>query len=109
MNIEQWNAVWYQAVARAWTDKEFKSRLLRDARSTLAEEFNCHIPDTVNLNIVDKTEDSGMKIDLADCDSILGDMELIELTFPPMPSGIGLHSLSVDHAAQAEPRPCCTC
>ena len=48
------NIVWDQVVARAWTDGDFKAKLLSDPRSVLAEH-GIHIPDTTDVRVVEDT------------------------------------------------------
>jgi hypothetical protein len=49
-----WNARYAKVVARAWTDEDFKTRLLCDPTSTLAD-MGIRVPVGVKVNVVENT------------------------------------------------------
>lgn len=55
-HVEQWRAVWYQAVARAWKDDRFKQALVRDARAAIRDTFNFELPDNLDLRVVESPQ-----------------------------------------------------
>jgi hypothetical protein len=48
--------LWGQIVARAWSDEEFKQRLIDDPRSVLAEH-GIELPGGADLKILEDTDD----------------------------------------------------
>jgi Nitrile hydratase, alpha chain len=46
--------LWGQVVARAWSDEDFKRRLLADPRAVLAEH-GIDVPDDVEVRVVEDT------------------------------------------------------
>lgn len=103
MNSQQWQGIWFQAVARAWSDNNFKSELLQDARGALSKHFDFQVPGQVNLTVVEGDESSAVNAEEDSTHSIF-------LTLPPRPGSIGVHSLDVGNiAAQSAACPCCPC
>ncbi len=47
-----------QIIEKAWTDAEFKSKLLADPKSAIKDAFGVDIPEDINLNVVEETADS---------------------------------------------------
>ncbi len=62
-------AVWGKVVAQSWSDDEYKSRLLDDPRSVLAEA-GFDVPEGVGVSVRDSGPD------------------MIDLVIPPAPAGI---------------------
>jgi hypothetical protein len=56
MTAEQ--ALQSEIIERAWSDPEFKQKLLEDPKATLQESFNITVPDEIRLNIVEETQDN---------------------------------------------------
>jgi hypothetical protein len=46
--------IWSQVVARAWSDEDFKQRLIQDPRGVLAEH-GADLPDGIDLEVVEDT------------------------------------------------------
>lgn len=98
MNLEQWQTIWFQAIARAWSDINFKSELLGDAHGTLAKHFDCQIPDSVKLVIVEN--------EAPDVRAQGGDTMF--LTLPPKPAGMAHYSVGMASPVE-HPKPCNPC
>ena len=49
------NQIKAQVIARAWKDKEFKNRLLRNPKAVLEKEYNIKLPANVEFKIVEET------------------------------------------------------
>lgn len=49
------NPISTQIIARAWKDKKFKSRLLKNPKAVLEKEFSLKLPDDVELKILEET------------------------------------------------------
>ncbi|MEY4749728.1 MAG: hypothetical protein RIQ60_1942 [Pseudomonadota bacterium] len=49
-----WQIIWARAVAKAWSDDGFKSRLLEDARSAIKTEFGYDLSSQLHLTVVEQ-------------------------------------------------------
>ena len=67
-NLEDFNSKYGKAVARAWTEADYKAKLLDDPNAALAE-VGIEVPSGVNVNIVEV------------------DAENVQLVLPPAPEG----------------------
>ena len=67
-NWEDFNAKYGKAVARAWTDADYKEKLLDDPPAALAE-VGIEVPAGVNVNVAEV------------------DAENVQLVLPPAPEG----------------------
>lgn len=105
-NLEQWRAVWFQAVARAWGDANFRNELMADARGTLTTHFDCQIPGEVGLQVIDGDGDPDVRVDRVSSTALFGN---IELRLPPRPEGMSFHSLDTRDAIELNPGPCICC
>ena len=65
-NLDDFNIKYGKAVARAWTDADYKARLLDDPRGALAE-VGIEVPAGVNVNVAEV------------------DAENVQLVLPPAP------------------------
>lgn len=97
MNIEKWRSVWFQAVARAWSDDGFKRELVGNTRRALATHFDCHIMDEVGLRVIDTGGAPEVRVDSSGSTALFGH---IEFTLPPRPEGMSFHALGAQAASQ---------
>ena len=56
MTAEQ--ALQSEIIERAWSDPEFKQKLLENPKAALQESFNITVPGDIHLNIVEETPDN---------------------------------------------------
>ena len=47
-----------QVVERAIKDERFRQELLTNPRAVLAREYNLHVPETVNIRVIEDTSDT---------------------------------------------------
>ena len=66
--LNEFNAKYGKAVARAWTEADYKAKLLDDPRAALAE-VGIEVPAGVNVNVAEV------------------DAENVQLVLPPAPEG----------------------
>ena len=67
-NLDDFNAKYGKAVARAWTEADYKAKLLDDPRAALAE-VGIEVPAGVNINVAEVDADN------------------MQLVLPPAPEG----------------------
>ena len=68
INSDDFNAKYGKAIARAWTEADYKAKLLEDPHAALAE-VGIEVPAGMNVNIVEV------------------DAEKVQLVLPPVPEG----------------------
>ncbi|MEK3882321.1 NHLP leader peptide family RiPP precursor [Paenibacillus sp. PL2-23] len=47
-----------QIIEKAWTDSEFKAKLLADPKGAIEEAFGVKVPDEINLKVLEETNDT---------------------------------------------------
>jgi hypothetical protein len=52
----EWRDIWLKAIALAWTDKQFKEALLKNARTALVDYFDYSLPQQLDFHVVDVTD-----------------------------------------------------
>ncbi len=51
------NELWAQVVARAWSEPDYKARLLSDPKAALEEETGVSLPESLNVRIIEEGSD----------------------------------------------------
>ena len=93
--IQDWETIWIQAVARAWKDTAFAGRLTKSpasAREALLEELSYSLPAGVELNIIqldqDQAASGAFEWQAGGKASSLKEAATITLPLPPKPSAL---------------------
>ena len=53
-----WQTIWLRTIAKAWSDDEFKAKLLEYPRDAIGQAFNYEIPRTLKLSVKEADSDS---------------------------------------------------